>query len=328
MAEGKAESTGEPPTNVHPSTMATVEEILEKAGKAGLIVAPVKPYQWSKAGPDIPFTKINAGLIGMTYVHEGIIPALMSDEDLKKLEVKATVPSPKAEDIAEFEASKVKKVISENYNKYANWYLVLVSCEQVRSLGQGNLDNFARMCKADPFPARASAFISYWAAVRAPLVSNANVRATYESNRFFEYHTTGSSTPLLCQQAVEEADGLPLFSEKEIAQVAKAVSTIHDLDEARKIPNFTLVKVRAVLEASATLPEIWYMGAKAVDRYSGKKYAAIVKHLKAIFAIQTRVDQLPDMSMATLVTSLDELLKSGKASSLDGDPTQGPPSST
>jgi hypothetical protein len=54
----------------------------------------------------------------------------------------------------------------------------------------------------------------------------------------------------------------------------------------------TLVEARAVLEARGLLPEIWYMSQETKYSFSAIKYVVFVSHHKAIFKIQTKVDDL------------------------------------
>jgi hypothetical protein len=313
MSEKKPDK--DPPKEVAQSIPSSMETILDRGKGGHLIVKPGKPYAWEDGKHDIPLTESNAALIGMAIVHEGGTAPKVSAAELKVLEEADKKDNATDEEHAAYEGARVKHLISESMEQYANWYIILVACQQVRDLSQSNLDNFTRMCKAKTLPSRAVMFISYWASTRDILASNVAIRERFVTNKFFEYHTTGSSSPALCSQAISEAGSLEVFSADEKKVVEDAAKTPYDLESARKIPDITLVKARAIHEAAGTLPDVWYMGQKAADRYSGKKYSAIVKLLKRYFELQSGIEKLEGMDLATVAKSLEELFKSPAAQS-------------
>jgi hypothetical protein len=109
---------------------------------------------------------------------------------------------------------------------------------------------------------------------------------------------------------MEEAGSLDLFSPSEVVAVRDAYVAAHDISVARYIPSITLIKTRAVLEAAGTLPDIWYMGDKAISRFSGKKYSALVKLVRAVFKKQTLVDGIDEDDLKTLTSKLSSLVQS------------------
>jgi hypothetical protein len=267
----------------------------------------------------------------MTYVHEGATPENVPPEDTVALKEAAEDEAATPDVIESYTKAKVMNRIFESFSSYANWYLILVACTQVRELTDRNLQNFSQMCGAPPLPARVKSFLKFWAANQTMLSQNDRVRDLFSDNLFFEYHTTGSSTPNLCLTAMAEVNGFELFSPEEVGVVNKAFEENHDIEEARKIPSVTLVKTSAVLEAAGTLPDIWYMGQKARDKFSGKKYSALVKFLKEIFRRQTAVSDLGDADNETLATNFEALVNSFpkvgetlEPSEEDGEPVEEP----
>jgi hypothetical protein len=270
-------------------------------------IPPVKPYKWEGGKHDIELTRGNLPLIGMLYIFEGVDPPAVGSAELLAAKTAAEAPAATADVIKAYDDLKISSILAATHEQMSNWFLVLVACQQVRDLSQSNIDNFARMCKTATMPSKALQFVSYWAANTPSLAANASVREKFETNKFFEYHTTGSSTPALCLQAMEEVPSLEMFSKVEADVIQDALNNAHSLEAARLIPDITLVKVRAILEAAGTLPEVWYMGDKAVAKYSGKKYSAIVKIVKQIFKLQTDLDGIDTMDIPTLVSRFDEL---------------------
>jgi hypothetical protein len=276
---------------------------------ATISVPPSVPYRWNNGAHDIDETVANAPLIAMAWVHEGGTPPIISDDDYEAAQTGASGDSPTDAQNAAWEAARSKATVIANYKQYANWYLILVACQQVRDLTDANIQNFCKMCSSRPLPSKTSSFLSFWGSQQSALVEETTLRERFEKNKFFEYHTTGSSTPKLCFEALNETSGLDLFTSDEEDEIEEALENEHDLEAAREIDAITLVKVRAIHEASGTLPDTWYMGSKAVARFSGKKYSALVKYLQAIFKRQTNTDGIDDMDLDTLAKNLKLLLE-------------------
>lgn len=234
---------------------------------------------------------------------------MISDEEFNAARNAAAEDGAGDDAIAAWARVQVCRDVTANFATYSNWYLVLVACHQVRELTSANIDNFCKMCRAKALPGRTLSYLKYWAGKQQMLVENPTVRARFEDNLFFEYHTSGSSTPQLCGDALAEAEGLGVFTQREEAAIRQARRAPHNLTLARNIPALALVKTSAVLKASGTLPEIWYMGSKAVDRFSGKKYSAMVKYMSSIFSKQTNAEDLNEKSLETLVADFTALLK-------------------
>jgi hypothetical protein len=288
--------------------MRALAAIVAMEDSGAFIVPPVEPYRWNSGVHDIEKTLVNAPLIAMAWVHEGGTPPAVEVDDLPMLREAAEAENSDAAAIEDWDAAQCDYAVQSNFVQYTNWYLILVACYQVRELKDSNIQNFCRMCTARSLPSKTGSFLAYWASRQARLVESDDVRNRFEANKFFEYHTTGSSTPKLCAEAMSEVLGLGIFTDSESRDVEEAMDSEYELELARKIDTDTLVKVSAVHEAAGTLPDTWYMGTKAVARFSGKKYSAMVKYLKAIFKLQTKTDGLDDMDLDTLVTNLKTLL--------------------
>jgi len=284
------------------------DDVLAMATSDNIRVPPEKPYEWDDGSGDIELIMANAPIIAMAWVHEGTDPPQADPRALSNAKTAAEADDASEDILEAYEQERVKYDVATKMAEYSNWYIILVACTQVRELSDSNLQNFSQMCGAKPLPARVKSFLLYWASTQDLLIDSEAARVRFISNKFFEYHTTGSSTPTLCEEAISEATGLGMFDDAEILVVQIAREAIHDLDAARTIPSRTLVKVRAVHDAAGTLPDIWYMGQKAVDRFSGKKYSAMVKMLKAIFVKQTNTEDLDERDLDTLTADLTSLI--------------------
>lgn len=289
---------------------ATIEELLTWSSSANIKVPPVVPYVWNDGDHDIEKSASNVPIIGMAYAHEKKEPPKVKMQDFLDARKGATKEKPTAEEIDKFEKIQVDELVSSNFQQYLNWYLILVACTQVRELSDANLQNFAKMSGSKPLPPRVKSFLIYWAAMQEPLYKDAGVQERFADNKFFEYHTTGSSTPGLCMRALDEVEELGVFEDAEKELITAAYYTPECIEFARMIPPVTLVKARAVLEACGNLPEIWYMGEKAKANFTAKKYTALVMYLKQIFAIQVKTEDLSERSMPVLKEDLKELLTS------------------
>lgn len=286
----------------------SLEYLLKDATGADILLPTVAPYVWSGGKHDIPMTRAYIPIIGMAYVHHGATPPNVSDSDFSELEEGASAEGASDEAVKKFEEAVIDRAVFSSMPQLRNWYMILVACQQVKELKASNLENFSRMCRCQALPQKAGAFIAYWAATQEDFASNTSVREKFDGNKFFEYHTTGSSTPMLCKDAISEAAGLEVFSASEVGMINSAVGAYYDLEAARTIDVLTIVKSSAVLEAAGRLPDNWWMGKKAVERYSSKRYSALVKHLKRIFDIQMNTDGIEGMDLPTLVASLNRLL--------------------
>jgi hypothetical protein len=291
-----------------------------------LDVPPDRPYSWENGKHDIELIKPNVPIIAMTLVHEGAQPKPVDQARLAELKEATQKENPSEDEITTHQEMQVRDSVYRNFSSYVNWYLVLVACTQVRELSDSNLQNYTRMCGAPPLPVKVKSFLTYWAASQAPLAENESVRKRFVENKFYEYHTTGSSTPALCKQAIEEAGNLDIFGHSEVAFVQDAYASSHDISMARFIPDITLIKTRAVLEAAGTLPDIWYMGDKAISKFSGKKYSALVKLVRAVFKKQTMLDGIDEDDLSVLASKLTSLVQSfpnyddSEDEDSDGDP--------
>jgi len=270
---------------------------------SSLLIPPTVPYRWDNGAHDIELTPLNAPLVAMAWVHEGGTPPGVKEEEFDKIRLQAEGDNASDADYAAWESAQCMRLVHDNWGQYSNWYLILVACYQVRELNDANLLNFSRMFSSRPLPPRTVSFLAYWASQQVKLVEDHSLRNKFVSNKFFERHTTASSTPRLCVEALDKATGLGVFAQSEETKIRKAFKNKHDLKLAQNLSTITLVKVSAVHEAAGTLPDVWYMGNKAVARFSGKKYSALVKYLKAIFKIQTNTDQIDKTTYKTMINN-------------------------
>lgn len=276
----------------------SIAGILALADSSKFKVPPSVPYEWRGGAHNIEMIKPNVPIIGMAYVHEGDVPEEVDPGVLEDARVAAEDEAATEKEVQAYTQMMVQDQVHANFEQFSNWYLILVACTQVRELTDSNLQNFSRMCGSAPIPARVKPFLTYWASQQENLAESEEVRERFEDNKFFEYHTTGSSTPALCIQAIDESGDLGLFNDLEIEKIHSADDERFDLEAARLIPSITLVKVSAVLEAAGTLPEVWYMGAKAREKFSGKKYSALVKFIKEIFKRQMSTESIEEIGRA------------------------------
>jgi ribosomal protein L12E/L44/L45/RPP1/RPP2 len=264
--------------------------------------------------PHIEKSRPNIPLLALAYAHEGCKPPKVPEEDFSDAKDAAEAENPSDEDVAKWTTLSVDQAVYENFATYVNWYLLLVACQQVRALDDSNLTQFCKMTGAPPLPSRVQLYLRYFAATQLELSDVTDIIEKFSDNKFFEYHTTASSTPNLCLEALAEAPNMSLFTFTEEVAIKEASIAENDLEAARRIHPVTLVKVHAIHEAAGTLPPKWYMGEKAVARFSGKKYSAMVKFLKAIFTKQSNTEELGDRDMDTLVSDLALLVDTFAAS--------------
>lgn len=257
---------------------------------------------------DLPYTLQNAALLAMIYIYEGIEKPTVTDAQLDAARVAAEADGATEDDTDAHTFLKVVKDIEDKWVRYSDWFLLLVACTQVRKLDTGNLTQFCNMCDARQMPAKVLSLLRYFAANMPRLVESDQLRTAFSGYPYFEYHTSASSTPGLVDKALGEVRGLGLFSAEEERVVDQALVHVHDLELTREIDPNTLVKARAILEANGTLPEIWYMGQRAVGNFSGKKYTAMVKLFKELFNRQSRTDDLDELDEPALVERLSALI--------------------
>jgi hypothetical protein len=309
----------------------TINQILDidAGGDRTVIVPPEQPYRISLPAEgagggggnglphryvaDIAYTLQNASALALIYIYEGMERPTVTDEQMEAARVAAEADDATEEATDAYTFLKVVKDIGTNWARYSNWFLVLVACTQVRKLDTGNLSQFCNMSDARQMPAKVLTFLRYFAAQLPSLIEEERIRVDFSGYPYFEYHTSASSTPQLVDKAMLEVTGLGFFSEEEEGVVEAAMESKHDLELAREIDPNTLVKARAILEANGTLPDVWYMGARAVDRFSGKKYSAMVKLFKALFNIQSNTDNLEDLDEPALVGRIRHLLNTVEA---------------
>jgi hypothetical protein len=221
-------------------------------------------------------------------------------------------PSAKNDEIEKYNAMLVMSAVKRDLIKYKLWYLVLVAAQQVRDLTDSNIENFRKMKNGRMLPSSVKKYLSYWASEQDSLVENRVVRERFKGNMFFEYHTTGCSTPDLCLKAMKDFPEKGFFTPADRVDVKHALKNRHKIDLARDIPQSLLVKVRLVLEATGCLPDTWYMGERAKNNCSGKKYSAGLKMIKAILDKRADIVDLENKSEEVIATSLKKLFADPK----------------
>lgn len=257
---------------------------------------------------DMPYTLPNASTLALIYIYEGMDQPTVSNAQMETARVAAEAENAPEEAIDNYTFLQVVKDIGTNWVRYSNWFIILVACTQVRKLDTGNLNQFCNMSDARQMPAKVLTILRYFAAQMPSLIEEGRVRTDFSGYPYFEYHTSASSTPQLVDKAMLEVAGLGFFSAEEERRVDAAMANKHSLELAREIDQNTLVKARAILEANETLPDIWYMGSRAVDRFSGKKYSAMVKLFKALFKRQNNTDNLDELDEPAIVGRLNHLI--------------------
>jgi hypothetical protein len=308
-----------------PRTLEQIMAINDEGGRS-FIVPPDKPYRMSdppvvaeedaeddmphRHVADMPYTLQNAALIAMIYIYEGIAKPDVTDAQMDTARDAAEADGATDEETDAYTFLKVVRDIGEKWKRYSDWYLLLVACTQVRKLDTGNLTQFCNMSDARQMPAKVLSLLRYFAAYMPRLIESERLRADFSGYPYFEYHTSASSTPKLVDKAMGEVKGHGFFSPEEAETVDQALVHVFDLERTREIDPNTLVKARAILEANGTLPEVWYMGKRAVDNFSGKKYTAMVKLFKELFNRQGKTDDLEELDEPALVGRLSALVMS------------------
>lgn len=282
--------------------------ILALSVSSNLKVPPICPYNWNSGDHDIPKIMANVPIIAMAYCHEGGEVTAISEEIFIAANAVMTAGNGTDAEVSAAAETVIMFYISRDYATYVNWYIVLVACTQVRELTDSNIDNFSRMCAGKAIPTAIRKFLHYWANSQDRLLDDIAVRAKFITNKFFEYHTISCSTPDLCIRAYNESSFLNIFSDDEVTVINDALRNVSDLFAARSIPNITVVKARAVLDASNMLPDTWYMGTQALSRFSGRKYNGMVTILRRIFELRNNTATVATDDLPTLVTKLRDLV--------------------
>jgi hypothetical protein len=244
----------------------------------------------------------------MAYCHEGLAVPATSEADFIAATTFVNAGTGTDAELGTATGTITMYYVSRDFPTYANWYIVLIACTQVRELTDANLENFGKMCGGKTISSGIRRFLHYWAYSQDRLVDNAAIRTRFIANTFFEYHTISCSTPDLCIKAINEAVTLNVFSEEEVNTVNAAARNVSDLSAARRIADVTIVKARAVLESANMLPDTWYMGTHALSRFSGRTYAGIVAIIRKIFELKNNTANIADADIPTLVTRLRDMI--------------------
>lgn len=286
-----------------------ISAIINLSTSNNLIISPNAPYNWNGGDHDIVVSTSNVPVIAMAYCHEGADVPAIDDDSLSAARIVINSATSTDTDITAANRTICMNQVSRDFAIYVNWYIVLVACMQVRELTDANIDNFGRMCGGRVMPSGIKKYLHYWSNVQVKFVESVAIREKFVNNKFFEYHTIGCSTPALCNSAISDTTFLNFFSEQDVNVVRTALADVTNVVAAKAIPNSIIVKTRAVLEASGTLPDVWYMGNQALSRFSGRKYAAMVKLLRSIFDKRSNTEGLSELDVDTLVTRLNALIE-------------------
>lgn len=194
------------------------------------------------------------------------------------------------------EMKELMRRLGERIDTYRLWYLMLVTCQQVKPMTSDNIENFLESQKAARVGApKLLQVIDYCSRTSENLAGNKEIIKKFESEKFFEYHTTATSSPALVRKAY---DFCPIrsnlvFTDEEIRIVDEGLQDKWDSTKSRLIPQSTLVRARAVLDAIEALPRTWYMGQRAYEDSSPKRYNSMVKLMKAAAKVSSEIE-LPD----------------------------------
>lgn len=177
-----------------------------------------------------------------------------------------------------------------NFAQYKQWFLVLVACHQVRALTDQNMEAFFQMNNTrEQGIAKFLKTLQYCSNNQALFANNPALRVKFETNRFFEYHTSATTTPALITRAINSCPIPNVFTAAELNAVAAAKASSHDIMLSRAIPENALFKARAILEALKISPPKWYMGQTAYENGNPLAYAALVKVIEKAGSLSTGV---------------------------------------
>lgn len=285
-----------------------ITDIIALTSNNSVKVPPTAPYTWNNGDHDIPRVVNNVPIIAMAYCHESAVIARVSAEDYAAAKVAMDEATGTDAEVAAAAEVVVDYLVHRDFETYVNWYIVLVACMQVRELSDANIENFGRMSGGRTLPSSIKKFIHYWADSQERFVDNVGVRSKFVGNMFFEYHTVGSSTPVLCDCAIREFSHANIFTDDEVSAVRAARVNTSDINAARRISDITIIKCRAIHEALGSLPDTWYMARHALSKYSPSKYSAMVKLVRAILEKRMDISDLTNLDEPAILAKLSRLI--------------------
>lgn len=204
--------------------------------------------------------------------------------------------------------------ISDVVQKGKRWTLELIACYQVKPLSENNLNNYFRSKGIDSIPWKADEILRYLASNLPPFSSNDGYEELVSSSVFLQYHTSASSNASLCRRAEESFPFDKLFTDEEQDAISDSFDHPYDMEKAKSIDGFTLVKTSAVLEACGILPSNWYMGKKAVQSYPVSSYNNMVKHVRKAIALREDYAGLESITDVDLLgDKINALFKVGES---------------
>jgi len=247
------------------------------ASTASMSIVSSKPWDIIDNVPHFDPSSGMAHALAFALINDGIEPTLVNKPD----DANASF-SP--------EYREAFDSVILNISRYKQWFLVLIACQQVRDLDDKNIESFFQMNNTrEQGVAKFLKTLEYCAIDQPIFARNAALRAKFEGNRFFEYHTSATTTPTLVTRAINSCPIPGVFTTVEIAAVRVAKASAHDITLTRAIPENALFKARAVLEGLKIAPPKWYMGHTAWENGNPVVYIALVKLIEKAGALTAGV---------------------------------------
>jgi hypothetical protein len=311
------------------------------------VAAIAKPYSHSSitCADGIPPDHAGCLLAAAAYEFHEKTPKEVTDEELEKAQrdlamlrrksnggdrpdhvseaVWGTLDISKVSDITqEVKELEQRALIYKNFASGAGRCLLIdmVGCYQVSPLSYNNVTNYFKSMKLLGAPANALPYIAYWASITPQLVEEPAFVSRSESCLFVMYHIGATTSPNLCKLAMENQPWKGFYDDGEEELINEAVAHIWDITYARKISDSTLVKTEIWLEQIERLPDTWYMGSKAAQKFSAIKYNQMKMILKQAKKKMKESLSLEGLSLKGLKEKFDEVSTSAPDVDAEKDP--------
>lgn len=144
----------------------------------------------------------------------------------------------------------------------------LVAANQIKRLKNSVIGNYFASKGGRGFDTRRiSDCIDRITGVLPMIMSNDDLRAKVEETDWVKYHTSASSTAMLCTKAANITGGIfnGIFSAESTTLITEALAAPWNKALADRIPKKVLIWTYYILNAYNVLPNGWVQGTKALD---------------------------------------------------------------
>lgn len=170
------------------------------------------------------------------------------------------------------QGAKLVTAAQASFDGIAKRYLMLVSCGQIVTLTDMNIENLYKSYKANVAGARVNEVIKFLSSADVYLFGLPGVENYVRSTDWGRYHSNASSTPALAMRFFEEVPAAFLTRAVKRAlgynAVVAAYENMADKALSDRIPAIAIQYTYLWLEANEALPRNWFQGNKAIARMS------------------------------------------------------------